>query len=174
MNPIDIAALAVLALSAAFGVGWGFVRMALGLAARAAAAALAPRLFASIYEFARKWIDAPQLAQIASYAVAFIVLLVVFSILAGIVGRAVQRSVVGGIDRALGLLFGAAFGAALIVAAYIGGNVLQPVGQWPPVVRGARATPLAYRGAVWAISLVPPRLRPNIEAPTASDQTVAS
>lgn len=165
MNPIDIAALVVLALSAAFGLVRGFVREALGLAAWIGSILLAIRLFPVLDPTARRLIENTVLADGAASAAGFIVLMVVFSIIANVIGKLVQASLLGGIDRALGLVFGAARGVVIVVAAYILGNLLLPVGQWPSMVRGARATPLAYQGAIWAVSLVPEHLRPHIEAP---------
>lgn len=165
MNPIDIASVAVIALSAAFGLLRGFVREALGLAAWIGAILLAIRLFPVLDPEARRLIENTVAADIAASAAGFIVLLIVFSIIASVLGHLVQTSLLGGLDRALGLLFGAARGVVIVVAAYILGNLLLPVGQWPSMVRGARATPLAYQGAAWAVSLVPEHLRPHIEAP---------
>ena len=172
MNPIDIASVAVLALSAAFGLMRGFVREALGLAAWIGAILLAIRLFPVLDPEARRLIENTVVADIAASAAGFIVLIIVFSIIASIIGGIVQASLLGGIDRALGLLFGAARGVVIVVAAYILGNLLLPVGQWPGMVRGARATPLAYQGAAWAVSLVPEHLRPHIEAPGGGVATI--
>ncbi len=165
MNPIDIAALVVLALSAAFGLARGFVREVLTLAAWIGAGSLCVQLFPLIEPVARRLIENTALADIAAYAVGFLVLVIVFSIVANVIGGLVQASLLGGIDRALGLLFGVARGVVIVVAAYILGNLLLPVGQWPGMVRSARATPLAFQGAAWVVSLVPEHLRPHIEAP---------
>ena len=165
MNPIDIAALAVLVLSAAFGLARGFVREVLSLAAWIGASVLCVQLFPLVDPTARRLVENTALADIAAYAAAFLVLLILFSIVAGVIGRLVQRSLVGGIDRALGLLFGVVRGVVIVIAAYIGGGLLLPVGQWPGMVRQARTAPLAYQGAMWAVSLVPEHLRPHIEAP---------
>lgn len=173
MNPIDIAALAILILSALFGLVRGFVRELLGLAAWVGAALLCVQLFPYLQGPARQMIANTAVADIAAYAVGFLVLVILFSLLAGVIGGVVQKSLLRGVDRVLGVVFGTARGAVLMVALYIVGNLLVPVGQWPGVVRGARATPLAYRGAEWVVSLVPEHLRPHIEAPDATDQTAA-
>lgn len=165
MNPIDIAALVVLALSAAFGLARGFVREVLGLGAWIAAAFGCVRLFPLLDPTARSLIGNALLADAAAYAVGLVALLFVFTLAVNFVGRIVRTSALGGLDRALGLLFGAVRGAALVVAAYVLANLLSPPGEWPGMVRGARATPLAYQGAIWAASLVPARVRPHIEAP---------
>ena len=173
MNPIDIAAVAILALSALFGFVRGFVRELLGLLAWVGAGLLCVPLFPYLRDPARQMISNTAIADIAAYGVGFLVLVILFSLVAGVIGRLVQKSLLRGVDRALGFLFGAARGAVLTVSIYIIGNLLVPVGQWPGVVRGARATPLAYQGAEWIVSLVPEHLRPHIEAPEATGETAA-
>ena len=173
MNPVDIAAIALLVLSALFGLVRGFVREALGLAAWVGAGLLCVQIFPYLRGPARQMISNTAIADIAAYAVGFLVLVILFSLLAGVIGGVVQKSLLRGVDRVLGFVFGAARGAVLTIALYIVGNLLVPVGQWPGAVRGARATPLAYRGAEWIVSLVPERLRPHIEAPVATGETAA-
>lgn len=169
MNPIDIVAVAVLLLSALFGLVRGFVRELLGLAAWVGAGVFCVKLFPHLRGPARQMISNTAVADIVAYGVGFLVLVILFSLVAGVIGRAVQNSLLRGVDRTLGFAFGAARGAALVIAFYIIGNLLVPVGQWPGNVRGARATPLAYRGAEWIMSLVPEHLRPHIEAPEAGE-----
>ena len=173
MNPVDVVAIAIVVLSALFGFVRGFVRELLGLAAWVGAGLLCEQLFPFLRGPARQMISNTAFADIAAYGVGFLVMVILLSLLAGLIGRLVQKSLLRGVDRSLGFLFGAARGAVLMVAVYIIGNLVVPVGQWPGSVRGARVTPLAYQGAEWIRSLVPEHLRPHIEAPGPSGQTDA-
>ena len=145
-----------------FGLVRGFTREAFGLIAWAAAIAGAIELFPIVDPTMRSAISNGQVADAASYALSFIVLLVVCSIIADLVGRAVRATPFGGVDRMLGLVFGLARGAAIVIVAYVLAGLAEPPSLWPTMVRSARATPLAYRGATWAVQLVPPSARPVV------------
>jgi membrane protein required for colicin V production len=82
--------------------------------------------------------------------------------MADLLGRAVRATPFGGLDRALGVVFGVVRGAAILVAAYVVAGLAAPPSEWPSVVKQARATPLAYQGAVWAAGLVPQAERPHV------------
>ena len=167
MNPVDIAALVILTLSALFGLSRGFTREAFGLAAWVGALFGAIHLFGLIDPTMRGVIQNTQIADAASYGLGFIVLLIVCSVLADLIGRAVRTTPFGGVDRALGLAFGVLRGAAIVIVAYVLAGLAAPPPDWPTVVRQARATPLAYEGAAWAASLVPASARPHVQAPDA-------
>jgi membrane protein required for colicin V production len=170
MNPVDVAALIVLLLSSVFGLARGFAREAFGLAAWVLAVIGTIRLFPDLRPFAGRLIENAGLADIAAYAVGFIVLLVAFSVVADLISRVVRTTpFVGGIDRLLGFGFGALRGAAILAATYVLAGLAAPPASWPMVVRQAQATPLVYEGAVWAASLAPSALRPRVAAPDAPD-----
>ncbi len=171
MNPIDIAALVVVAASAVFGLARGFTREAFGLAAWVAAILGAIHLFGLIDPTMRRVVANVQIADAASYALGFVVLLIVCSVLADLIGRAVRATPFGGVDRALGLAFGVVRGAAILIVAYVLAGLAAPPSEWPAVVRQARATPLAYAGAAWATGLVPSSARPHVQAPDAATPT---
>ena len=168
MNPVDIAAVAILILSAVFGLARGLAREVFGLVAWVAAIFGAIRLFGLVDPTMRRMIENVQIADAASYALLFVVLLVVFSVIADLLGRAVRLTPFGGLDRVLGVVFGVVRGAAILVAAYVLVGLAAPPSSWPSVVKQARATPLVYRGAVWAVGLVPQAARPHVAAPDAA------
>ena len=168
MNPIDIAALVVLLLSALFGLSRGFAREAFGLLAWVAAVLGAIELFPMVDPTMRSAISNAQAADAVAYALSFLVLLVVCSIIADLVGRAVRATPFGGVDRVLGLGFGLVRGAAIVVVAYVVAGLAEPPSDWPQVVRTAKATPLAYQGANWAVQFVPPSARPVVHVPDAA------
>ncbi len=167
MNPVDLAALAILLLSAVFGLARGFAREVFGLAAWVLAVLGTIRAYPLIAPTTRRVIENGQIADAVSYALGFIVLLIVLSVLADLAGRAVRATPFGGVDRALGVAFGLVRGAAIVVVAYVLAGLAAPPPDWPRVVRQARATPLAYAGAAWAAGFVPLAARPHVEAPDA-------
>jgi membrane protein required for colicin V production len=83
----------------------------------------------------------------------------------------VRASPIGGLDRSLGLVFGLARGAALIVLAYIIAGMVIQVDRWPEAVLQARALPLVYQGASWAVQKLPVDHRPQLYAPPGKETT---
>ncbi len=167
MNWVDLAVLALLALSALLGLMRGLVREVLGLAAWAGAIAAAVDGFSTVRPWVRSMIPATDIADPVAFAVLFLFALVVLSIVARAVGGLVRGSVLGGLDRTLGLVFGLARGSLLVIIAYIGMGLVLPSDHWPLPVRQARALPVAYQGAQWAAAQMPPAYRPKVAAPPA-------
>lgn len=167
MNWVDVAVLAVLALSALAGLVRGLVREVLGVGAWVLAllAASPWGFFPAVAPFMRHRIADPNMADGAAFLAVFVPALIVLWIVARTVSGAVQRSAVGGLDRTLGLVFGLARGALIVVIAYILAGLVIPVGQWPPPVLQARLLPLAWQGAAWAAMQMPPRYRPVVSPP---------
>ncbi len=169
MNPVDIASVAILLVSALFGLARGFVREVLGLGAWIGAAAGAVIAFPIADPFfragaARLGVQ-PGAGDVACGIVTFLVLLLVLSAIANAGARLVRATPFGGLDRLLGLAFGVVRGAAILVVAYVLAGMLVPPGQWPEMVRRAAATPLAFAGARWAVTVVPSGARPHVAAP---------
>lgn len=174
MNLVDLIVLAVIAVSALLGLSRGFVREILGLGSWLLAGYGALRFGPALLPFMNRTLDNPDIAGIAAYGTAFILLLIVLSLLSNMVGSVVRVSALGGLDRTLGLLFGMARGAIVLIAAYIlGGVVLPHAESWPPQIRQARTIPLLYDGAFWASGFLPPQYRPTIAAPPGDTTTSA-
>lgn len=167
MNWVDLVVLAVLALSAVAGLVRGLVREVLGLAAWAAALALASPwgFMPSVAPTMEARIADRNLADLAAFLAVFVPALITFWIVARLISNRVQRSAVGGLDRTLGLVFGLARGALLIAIAYILVGLAVPTEQWPTPVLQARALPFAWQGASWAAAQLPSRYRPAVAAP---------
>ena len=167
MNWVDLLVIAVLVLSALAGLVRGLVREVLGVGAWVGAllAASPWGFFPAVAPFMRHRIADPNIADGAAFLLVFVPALIVLWIVARIVSGAVQRSSVGGLDRTLGLVFGLARGALIVVAAYILVGLVMPVEQWPPPVLQARLLPVAWQGAAWAATQMPPRYRPVVSPP---------
>ncbi len=162
MNWVDAVMLAVIALSALAGFLRGFAREALGLAAWVAAALLASRCYGAMLPLAQRWIDDPQLADVACFLIVFVLILIALSVLAGLLSRLVRFSVLGGIDRILGAVFGILRGGVLLVLAFIVLGIVVAPENWPDPVRQARSLPYLHAGARYALARAPQRWRPDL------------
>jgi membrane protein required for colicin V production len=173
MTWVDLVVLGVLAVSALLAFMRGFVREVLGIGAWVAAVAVAIWAFPYARPHFRDWLGTPDLVDPITFAAVFIVTLLVLLLICHWVGGLVRGSVLGGVDRTLGLVFGLIRGAALVVFAYIAAGLVIPVDRWPEPVLQARSLPVAYRGAVWARSQLPPDFQPKLQPPPAGRQTTA-
>jgi membrane protein required for colicin V production len=173
MNLVDLAVLAIVAISALLGLSRGLVRELLGLGAWLFSGYLAVTYAPVVEPYAQRAIGNPDLAGPAAYGVTFVVTLIVLSLLANLVGRMVRFSMLGGLDRSLGLVFGAARGLVVLVAAYILGAFMMPPENWPPPLRQARSLPLLYDGATWVTAHLPEKYRPHVAAPPEGRLTTA-
>lgn len=175
VNWIDLVVLAIVAVSALVAFLRGFVREALGIGAWVGAGLVAWWAFPYSQPQARALIVGyPELADLAAYAVVFVVALILLSIVAGMLGGLVRGSLLGGIDRTLGLVFGLARGAAIVVAAYVALSIVVPPEHWPPPLLQSRSLPYAYEGAAWAANLLPEPYRPAVRPPPGSTPSRAA
>lgn len=160
---LDIAVLAVLAVSGLLALVRGFVREVLAIAAWVGAAAagvfgyphLAPHL-----EGLFGVVEAGPVANLAAGVAIFLLALMLFALVAGAVADRVQDSAFGAIDRTLGLIFGLARGALLLCLAYIGAAWLQPPDRWPAWAAEARTRPALEAGGAWLVRQLPAGLLP--------------
>ena len=122
---IDGIVAVIIILSAVLAYSRGFVREALSIGGWVLAAIVA-YVFAPAAQplmkeipVLRDFLESPELAMIAAFAVVFAAALIVFSVIAPLFSGAVQRSALGGIDRGLGFLFGVLRGAILVAIAFL-------------------------------------------------------
>jgi membrane protein required for colicin V production len=169
MNALDLAVVAVIALSAIFAFARGFVREALSIVAWAGAALIALYGFSYAYGFALRFITTPLLAEFAAAAALFIVGLIVLTMLTGYVARFVQASALSPIDRTLGLLFGVARGAVIVSIAYLVLDVSLPQTDRPGWIVQAKSEPFLAQGADVLRNLLPPALQ--LKSASAADDT---
>ena len=173
MTWVDLVILGVLALSALLAFLRGFVREVLGVGSWIGAILAAWWALPLVRPRFHEWLgDAPWVDP-AAWGAIFLVTLIILMIVAGVISRLVRASALGGLDRTLGLVFGLARGAVLIVIAYILAGLLMPIDRWPPPVLQARALPLAYEGAYWAVERLPVDYRPRLYAPPSGREATA-
>jgi membrane protein required for colicin V production len=171
MTWVDLAVLAVLAVSALLAFMRGLVREVLGLAAWVGSIAAAVWALPHVRPQFQQWLGASSWVDPIAFGVVFLITLVVLIIISRWISAMVRASPVGGIDRTLGLVFGLARGAALVVLAYIATGMMVPVDRWPEPVREARMAELAYQGASWVINRMPADYRPRLYAPPRRETT---
>lgn len=176
MNWVDLAVLAVLALSGLLAFMRGLVREVLGLGAWIIAGIVASPYgaFPYVQPWFRQQFTDTTTADIVAYGGVFIVTLIVLWLVAGALGALVRDSVLGGLDRTLGLVFGIARGGVLLAVLYILGGIAVPAEQWPPPVAQAATLPSIHRGAEWIAGHMPAAYRPNVAPPPSGPTATAA
>lgn len=147
MNTLDLAIIAVIALSAVFAFARGFVRELLSIAAWVGAAAATLYGFNKVYSFIVKFVTTPLLADLIAGAGLFVVSLIVLTIATGYIARFVEGSSLSPIDRTLGLVFGLARGLVLVSLAYLVLDISLPQNERPSWITDAKSEPLLAKGA---------------------------
>src|SRR5271169_7018213 len=113
MNPLDLAVIGIVALSAIFAFARGFVREALSIIAWVGAAAVTLYGFNSVYAMTMRFVTTPLLADLVAGAGLFVISLIVLTIITGHVARFADSGALSPINRTLGLIFGLARGVVL-------------------------------------------------------------
>lgn len=165
MTWVDAVILGVVALSALFSMVRGFVREMLGLGAWIGALLACLQFNAPLQPYIASLLP-PGLKHFAVYGamgVVFLVALIVLSLVVSLIAGLVRASPLSGLDHSLGILFGLARGAVIVVLAYIALGMAEPANAWPAPVAQARLLPLAYDGAKWLTSFLPPPYQPKVQ-----------
>jgi membrane protein required for colicin V production len=147
MNALDLAIIAVIALSAIFAFARGFVREALSIVAWVGAAAITLYCFNNVYGMIIRFVSTPLLADLVAGAGLFVISLIVLTILTGYLARFVQSSALSPIDRTLGLVFGLARGVVLVSLAYLVVDISLPQNDRPPWIKEAKSERFLVKGA---------------------------
>lgn len=159
MNMLDLAVLAVVALSAMFAFARGFVREALSIVAWAGAALIAYYSFDPVYGVLAKAIHTPLLAYVVDGAGVFLLSLIVLTIATGYIARFLRFGALSPIDRTLGLLFGLLRGVAVVCVAYLLLDIGVPPGDRPGWVNHAKSAPFLAEGADLLRGMLPRSLQ---------------
>jgi len=147
VNALDLAIIAVIALSALFAFARGFVREALSIVAWVGAALITLYGFNHTYGIVVRFVTTPLLADLIAGAGLFVVGLIVLTILTAYVARFVHSSALSPIDRTLGLIFGLARGVILVSLAYLVVDVSLPQNDRPGWIKEAKSERFLARGA---------------------------
>lgn len=114
MTWLDVALLAIIALSALYGMVRGFIREVLSLAVWVAAFWLAFRYAPTAAVHLESYIQHDSARLVTAFVALFFAVLVVGMLLAGLINRLVRFGGIGGPDRVLGAAFGVLRGALLV------------------------------------------------------------
>ena len=114
MSWIDLAIIAVIALSALISLIRGFVKESISLLTWIAAGIIAFRYFSPMADFLEPFVAAPTVRAIAAFAVLFVSTLVIGAIVNFIVSQLVSKTGLSGTDKALGVVFGGARGILIV------------------------------------------------------------
>ncbi len=171
MNPLDLAVIAVIVLSAIFAFARGFVREALSIVAWLGAAAITLYGFNALFALVDARVHEQLLSQVVAGVGLFVVSLVVLTIATGFLARLVRSSALSPIDRTLGFIFGLARGAFLVCLAYLLLDVSLPEQNARPIwIREARSAPYLHEGADVLRNFLPESLK--LKTATAVEDTV--
>lgn len=157
MNVTDLVIIAVVVVSGLLAFSRGFVRSVLWLASLIGAVLVAMYGYGYAAPYARDWIGARWLADLATLAVLFVVSLFLFTLITHFISRGVRESAIGAVDRSLGFVFGLARGLLLICLVYLLALWAAPVGDWPDWMRQARTLPLVRASTLASCAVIPKR-----------------
>ena len=158
MNPLDIAVIAIVVLSAVFAFARGFVREALSIVAWVGAAAITVYGFNPVLLFVSPLVNNVLLAQLIAGFGLFVVSLIVLTIATGYLARLVRASALSPIDRTLGFIFGLARGVLIVCLAYLLLDFVQP-SERPAWIRDAKSAPYLHQGADMLRQFLPEQLK---------------
>lgn len=174
MTWVNLVVLGFLGISGLLAFGRGLVREVLGIGAWAGAVATAIVGMPMARGTVSGWLPGPTWVDPVSFVVVFLGTLIVLSVLARMISGLVRGSALGGVNRTLGLVFGLARGAAVVVIAYIVGQMVLPIEQWPAAVLDARVLSPTHQAAHWLQQQVPEDYRPRrLDPPPAGRETTA-
>ena len=159
MNPLDLAVIGIVALSAIFAFARGFVREALSIVAWVGAGAITLYGFNWVYGQIEPRVHDRLLSQVVAGFGLFVISLILLTILTGMVLRTVRASGLSQIDRTLGFIFGLARGAFLVCLAYLLLVVSVQPNDWPVWIREAKSEPYLHEGADVLRSFLPESLK---------------
>lgn len=165
---IDLAILAVIALSAIIGFFRGFLREAIGLVTWIVAFYVAFMFADTGAILLERWISVGSARMAVAFGVIFIGVLLVGAIVNIIIGRLVNQTGFAGTDRAIGGGFGVLRGIAILI-------VLVLLAGVSPVPRDAWWQQSIFighlqDGAVWVRGFLPPDLAGAITYPDTLDE----
>jgi len=171
MNPLDLAVIGIVALSAVFAFARGFVREALSIVAWVGAAAITLYGFNWVYAQVEPRVHDRLLSQVVAGFGLFVISLILLTILTGIVLRTVRASGLSPIDRTLGFIFGLARGAFLVCLAYLLLDVMVPKDDDRPAwVREAKSALYLHEGADMLKGFLPEPLK--VKSATAAEELI--
>ncbi len=159
ISPVDLAVLAILAISGLLAYFRGFMKEVLSIFSWVGAFAATAYGYHYALPYMAKLIPTEPFLTIAAAAAVFVVTLIGLSILASLASGSIQESGAGPVDKALGFVFGLARGALVVSLLYIGVTWVWDESELPPLLAEAKSLPAAKLGADFLIDLAPADIR---------------
>lgn len=119
MNILDYILIAIVGLSMVLSLWRGFVREMISLIGLVAAFLIASRTSGATGDFLGQWISNGTVADIAGFALVFIVVMILVALIGAIIRKLVDLADLTATDRTLGVFFGAARGLLLIALCFL-------------------------------------------------------
>jgi len=119
LNFIDYIFIAIIGLSMVLSLWRGFVHEVISLLGLVAAFFIASRLSGQSGDFLGQWITNGTVADIAGFAMVFVVVMIVAGLVGALISRLVDVAALTATDRTLGVFFGAARGIGLIALCFL-------------------------------------------------------
>jgi len=119
LNFVDYILIAIVGLSMVLSLWRGFVREVISLIGLVAAFLIASRVSGRTGDFLGQWITNGTVADIAGFALIFVIVMVVVGMIGVIIRRLVDMAALSATDRTLGIFFGAARGMLLIALCFL-------------------------------------------------------
>lgn len=119
MNFIDYILIAVVGLSMVLSLWRGFVREVISLIGLVLAFIIASRTSGQTGDFLGQWITNGTVADIAGFALIFILVMIFVGLIGAILRKLVDIAALTAMDRTLGVFFGAARGLLLIALCFL-------------------------------------------------------
>jgi len=168
---IDVAIIAVIALSAVIGFFRGFLREALGLATWIVAFWAAFMWANPVAGHLKTWIDTDSARLAAAFALVFILVLILGAVCNFLLGRLISGTGFAGTDRALGIVFGVVRGVGvLILLVLLAGVTPVPKDNW---WQRSMFVGQLEQGAVRVRGYLPPNIAQAISYPDVADAPAA-
>jgi membrane protein required for colicin V production len=159
MNPVDMAVIAIVLLSAFLAFTRGFVAEVVSIVTWIGSAVITLYALPHALPLAQTYIKHELLAYAAAAVGVFVVSLILLTMIGGQISNVVQASRLSAIDRSLGFAFGLAKGAVLVSVAYLFFAWLVPETEHPAWLTTARTEPFLRQGAQMIVSAVPESIR---------------
>jgi len=153
LNFFDYILIGVVGLSVVLSLWRGFVREIISLIGLVAAFFAASRASGYAGDFLGEWITNGTVADIAGFALVFVLIMLIVGITGAIIRKLVDMADLTATDRTLGVVFGAARGILLIALAFlIFTSYAKPDYKW---MKDSMLTPYAIKMGDMLGSVIP-------------------
>ena len=157
---IDVAIIALIALSAVLSLFRGFVKEALALASWLVALWVAMIFYEDVARVLAQWISEPSLQKILAFSILFVTVLLIGAVINYLAGKLVSKTGLAGTDRMLGVVFGIARGAVIVtILVLLAGLTPMPHDHW---WRESQLLHYFQDFAIWMRNYLPKEIADNI------------